>query len=135
MSPHHPDVIAQTHLIVGQASLPVDALHTHVHFHWPVAWQQEQLVTCSCVPGNKTPGFPKSSLCCAGTNLCLRGLWGGCGVDVRRRIALVNWRTAKEAAKAAFRAQALALGDTGTAAGGSALVRRRVDSVKHGHDT
>lgn len=28
-----------------------------------------------------------------------------------RRIALVNWRTAKDAAKAAFHAQALALGD------------------------
>lgn len=40
----------------------------------------------------------------------------------RRRIALVNWRTAKEAAKAAFRAQAVALGDTSSLAAGTSLV-------------
>jgi hypothetical protein len=40
-----------------------------------------------------------------------------------RRIALVNWRAAKEAAKAAFRAQAVALGEAGcSAALGASLV-------------
>jgi hypothetical protein len=44
-----------------------------------------------------------------------------------RRIALVNWRTAKEAAKAALRAQAVALGDTASGmAASSSLVSRRV---------
>lgn len=40
----------------------------------------------------------------------------------RRRIALVNWRAAKEAAKAAFRAQAVALGEADCSALGASLV-------------
>lgn len=51
-----------------------------------------------------------------------------------RRIALVNWRTAKEAAKAAFRAQAVALGDHmrgSRARGGGALVSHFVFGWLH----
>lgn len=56
---------------------------------------------------------------------------GHCVSPPARRIALVNWRTAKDAAKAAFHAQALALGDvhsSGISSAPDGLVGSSTDS-------